>query len=447
VSTSSPSIASNLPGARLTKLAPRPSSLHELGIPVELLTALVGRHLVAAEALGISELSRRLAVAGPILDGLLALMRKQGLIELRAKASIESELRFGLTERGRAEALDSMARNGYVGPVPVPLEKYTEIVRRQSVHKCRITRGAMHVAFDDVVVSGEKLDQLGPALNSGRAIFLYGEAGTGKTYMARRLSQALWGHVLVPHALCVNDTIIPLFDPLSHRRVESADEGSSLLLEEGHDPRFALCHRPLVICGGELTSEMLEVQFDAAARLHKAPLQMKANNGLLLIDDLGRQRISCDKLLNRWIVPMEEQQDYLNSGYGQHFVVPFDTVLVFSTNLEPRDIADEAFLRRIGYKISFGPVSPDEYRRIWKDVCAQRGVDFDAELPSWVMRELHGKNGVPLLPCHPRDLLGMAIDLGAYESGTRVVDERSLRWAWHNYFLRERAGEPEAKDR
>jgi DNA-binding MarR family transcriptional regulator len=447
MSTPAPSTAPNVMGARLSKLAPRPSSLHELGISVEILTALASRHLVAAEVLSMSELSRRLAVAGPILDGLLALMRKQGLIELRAKPSMESELRFGLTERGRAEALDSLARNGYVGPVPVPLEKYADVARRQSVHKCRISRGSMHIAFADVVISGDKLDQLGPALNSGRAIFLYGEAGTGKTYMARRLSDALWGSVLVPHAICVNDTIIPIFDPLSHRKADSTDEGSSLLLEEGHDPRFVLCRRPLVISGGELTPEMLEVQFDATARLHKAPLQLKANNGLLLIDDLGRQRISCDKLLNRWIVPMEEQQDYLSSGYGQHFAVPFDTVLVFSTNLEPRDIADEAFLRRIGYKISFGPIPRDEYERIWQGVCAQRAIEFDAELVSWVIRELHEKNDVPLLPCHPRDLLGMALDLGSYESGGRRVDERSLHWAWHNYFLRERADEQKAKDR
>jgi hypothetical protein len=206
------------------------------------------------------------------------------------------------------------------------------------------------------------------------------------------------------------------------------------MLDQGFDPRYVPCERPIVITGGELSADMLELQFDAATRAYSAPVQLKANNGFLLIDDLGRQRIEPTALFNRWIVPMDSQQDSLVTKRGHHFVVPFDLVLVFSTNLRPEDIADQAFLRRLGYKIELRPIEPDEYRQIWQRVCAERGTGYDGGMVDYVIEQLHRRRHVPLLPCHPRDLLGMALDRVTYLGRSRV-DTDALRWAWDCYFL------------
>jgi hypothetical protein len=233
----------------------------------------------------------------------------------------------------------------------------------------------------------------------------------------------------------VNETVVQVYDPLVHLELELRDGPSPLLLEHGYDPRYVCCTRPVVVSGGELTAEMLETHFDPVTREYDAPLQLKANNGLLLIDDLGRQKINVETLFNRWIVPMEEARDFLTAGPGQHFTVPFDLVLVFSTNLDPHEIADDAFLRRIGYKIQFKPVSIEDYKTIWQQNCAERGVTLWPQVIDYVIHDLHRKNGVPLLPCHPRDLLSMALDRIAYSGAEADVDEELLHWAWNNYFV------------
>lgn len=435
VSPIKPELEQHPEALRIAKLAPRPTKIPHTGLSINFLADLTGKHLASSGVLALSQLIERLALAGPIVEQILQWMRKEGRVEVRARAGMEGELRFGLTERGHSEALDAKMRDGYLGPAPVPLEDYISVVRKQTVHARRITQEAMREAFRDIVISQVMLDQLGPALNSGRAIFIYGPAGTGKTFIARRLADVLGGIVLVPHAIAVNETVIQVFDPLSHLSMELAHAPSPLMLEHGYDPRYALCERPIVVSGGELTAEMLEVHCDATTREYNAPLQLKANNGLLLIDDLGRQRIQPETLFNRWIVPMEEKRDYLTAGPGQHFVVPFDLVLVFSTNLDPNELADEAFLRRIGYKIAFKPVSGEQYRQIWSDVCAERNVYCDPGIVDYVIHELHAKRGVPLMPCHPRDLLGMALDRLTYSDAQGELSEETLRWAWDNYFV------------
>jgi hypothetical protein len=415
--------------------APRPTALAQTGLSGAFLGDLLSKHLASAGVLSFSQLTDRMAIAGPILEGVLQWLRREGRVEVRARLGTDQDLRFGLTERGRADALDALMRSGYVGPAPVPLSQYAEIVRRQSVHAGRITRAAMHAAFRDVVIEPTLLDQLGTALNSGRAVFLYGSAGTGKTFVAKRLSDVLHGLVLVPHAVAVNETVVRVFDPQSHLEIEPLERPSNVLLDRGHDPRFVLCERPVIVSGGELTAEMLELRHDPATHEFTAPLQMKANNGLLLIDDLGRQRIDPQTLFNRWIVPMEDRCDYLTGPRGQHFRVPFDLVLVFSTNLDPAELADEAFLRRIGSKIRFEPVAPEQYRKIWDDVCEERCLTCEPGVLDFVMQDLYGKRGMPLLPCHPRDLLSMALDFMSYRGDSSALTAETLQWAWNNYFV------------
>ncbi len=425
---------------RLAVLSPRPTTLAQIGLSLTFLADLLGKHLASAGVLTTSQLIDRLALAGPIIDQILQYMRAEGRVEVRSRLGLDAELRYGLTEKGRLEAADAMNRGGYVGPTPVPLADYVALVRKQSVHQQKVTRQAVHDAFTGIVIADELLDRLGPALNSHRAIFLYGHAGTGKTFTAKRLASVRSGLVLVPHAIAVHETVVEVFDPLCHEQLAFTNPPSPTMLDQGFDPRYVACERPIVLTGGELSADMLELQCDSTTRSYSAPIQLKANNGFLLIDDLGRQRVEPTVLFNRWIVPMDSRQDSLMTNRGHHFEVPFDLVLVFSTNLRPEDIADQAFLRRLGYKIELTPIQPVEYKQIWQRACAERGFGFDPHLVDFVINELHRKRQVPLLPCHPRDLLSMALDRVAYLGGGDL-DAESLRWAWDNYFLHKDANE------
>jgi hypothetical protein len=418
---------------RAASLAPRPRTVAETGLTINLLGDLVAKELYNAGVSTTQSLSQRTALSGPILEELLNFLRKEGCVEVRAQIPGENGLRYGLTERGLTSAQAALSRSGYVGPAPVPLPDYTRVVRNQSVRDRRITRHRMHATFADVVLNPGTLDRLGPAMNSGKAIFVYGEPGTGKSYITQRLTRLLEDEALVPHAIAVGDTIIQVFDPAVHIPLEAPAPG--VLLDDGFDPRFVLCRRPMLLTGGELTPEMLEVQYEPATRQFRAPLQLKASNGMLLLDDLGRQRVPPQAILNRWIVPMEEGRDYLSLPGGQHFAIQFDLLLVFSTNLNPAELADDAFLRRIGYKIRFEALTPDEYHEIWKQVCAHRNVGYDPIVCQRTIDRLHQPSRIPLLPCHPRDLIGMALDRAAYLGVGEDLCFESLQWAWNSYFL------------
>ena len=420
---------------RLAKLAPRPLRVAETGLTLSFLEELLAKHLYDGGVLELRELVARTTLAGTIVEQLLTQLRADAYIEVRGRGRSGSGLRYALTDRGRAFALDALGESGYLGPAPVPLEQYGSLVRAQSVHQHGVTRSRMHDAFREVVIREDLLDELGPALHSGRAIFLYGPAGTGKTFIGQRLAWLLGDPVLIPYAMAIDDTVVQLFDPALHRPVGGRIPAPELSLEEGFDPRFVLCERPAVVTGGELTLEMLEIRYDPVTRLHQAPLQLKATNGLYLVDDLGRQRVATRDLLNRWIVPMESRQDYLSLASGKRFPVPFDVVLIFSTNLNPRDLADEAFLRRLGHKVRFSPLQAEEYEAIWRQVCAERGIAFDFEIFRHALEDLHGKSGIPLLACHPRDLLGLALDHAKYRDLSDRVTTDLLDVAWRNYFV------------
>jgi hypothetical protein len=229
--------------------------------------------------------------------------------------------------------------------------------------------------------------------------------------------------------------VVSVFDPIIHKAIVQ-ERKPSLTIEDETDERYVLCERPAVVVGGELSEDMLEIQFDPNTREFRAPLQMKANNGLFIIDDMGRQKVEPQTVFNRWIVPLEEKRDYLSLGSGRHFSVPFDLVLVFSTNMKPQDLADEAFLRRIGYKIRFPYLVPDQYAQIWRQECDKAGVPFDSEILDYAIKGLHDMQSVPLLPCHPRDLIGLCTDRATYTGQPRHINREILDWAWENYFAR-----------
>jgi len=419
---------------QLKAIAPRIGSVEETGLSRSLLEELIAKHLHNSGALELRVLMEKLALSGMVLEPLLSFMREEGRVEVRRRAG-DSVPHYALTEKGHAIAVRELSKNSYCGPAPVSLTDYNRVVKAQSLHSSTLRREEMGAAFADLLIRQQQLDLIGPALHSGRAIFFYGAPGTGKSAVGRRMVRLFKDEVLVPHALAIQDTVIPFYDPIIHQRVEHPGNEMRTSLDEGFDERYQLCRRPEVVTGGELTLEMLEVQFDASRLLHRLPVQILANNGLFMIDDLGRQRVSPRDLLNRWIVPMEEATDYLFIG-GQHFAVAFDVALLFATNLNPLDLADDAFLRRIGYKIRFDPLDATEYRRLWERECTLRSIDYRAEVIDFLERRLHDATGVPLLPCLPRDLLELILDRTRYIGKRPELSEESIRWAWDAYFVR-----------
>ncbi len=424
--------------ARLATLVPRPGSLEAMGLSADLLGDLASKFLLRQGSLSIGALAERLAVPGAILMEVLGLLRKEARIEVRPGVSTDTELFYNLTDRGRDAALQAMHRDGYVGPAPIRLEDYARVVKAQAARERHVNRATMLAALSDVVLPDVLRDRLGAALNSGRALFLYGPAGTGKTFIANRLQRATPSAVLIPHALLVNGAILRVFDPALHEVVEPSDVVSPLMLNAGYDRRYVCCQRPVIHVGGELESSMLDVELRASTHELLAPLQMKANNGMLIIDDLGRQRSTTEQILNRWIVPMEERIDHYSIGGGAYFSIPFDVVLVFSTNLDPEVLTDDALRRRLGYKIAFGPITPEAYREIWKQTCTALRLPYERELVDFVIETLHREHRVELLPVHPRDLLRMVVDRLQYEERDIQIDRDLLTWAWDSNFFKSR---------
>jgi len=422
-------------GDPMQKLAPRPCSLKDTGLSRNFLAELIAKHLYSAGVLTLRQLADRIALAGPVLEDLIIFLRGEAYIEVRS-AIDDGGLRYALTDRGRALALDALYKSGYVGRAPVPLVEYTRIVKAQTMHQRVISQQRMESVFASMVLNPGLLEQLGPAMHSGRPIFVYGPAGSGKTYVASRLANLFDDSILIPHAIAVGDTVIQFFDPVYHKRVTETAGPEQMMLDHGHDPRYLHCYRPMVMTGGELTLDMLELTYDAGTKQYHAPLQLKANNGVCMIDDLGRQRVQPVDLLNRWIVPMEERRDFLALGSGEHFPIPFEVVLIFSTNLDPLDLADEAFLRRLGYKIRFDYLGTQEFTAIWRQVCEASGLAYDEQLVDDLIDNHYRTEQRPMLPCHPRDLIGLAQDLARYHGRGNVISATELDAAWRSYFVK-----------
>jgi magnesium chelatase subunit ChlI-like protein len=420
---------------RLAGIAPRPVSLEATGLSPELLADLTLKHLLRAGSLTSVALGERLGLVGPVIEPIVQFLRQEGRLQLQVRASVDNEVRLTLTERGRQSALDALRVCGYAGPAPVPIEAYSRVVLGQTIPRRSLARAKVNHAFQDIIMAEDLCDRLGVAIASGRAIFIYGPAGSGKTYIASRLIAALPGEVLIPHSVVVNGKIIRVFDAAVHEPIDLLGGNQRLLLAQGYDARFALCERPMIIVGGELTEDMLDVQFNSSTVEFSAPLQMKSNGGVLVIDDLGRQRFLPQRLFDRWIVPLEQKVDHLNAGVDARFVTPCDAVIVFSTNLEPTELADDAVLRRLGYKIELRPLSVDLYFRVWSSVCDEMHVDFEQNLLNYVLTKMYPGSKRPLLACHPRDLICMALDKASYDERGGRLEIDDLRWAWANYFL------------
>ncbi len=423
-------------------LPPAPRDLGETGLPHAFLVDLALKLLAQRGSLSLQALAWQIHLPRSLLVSVMEFVRNDRLVEISRGGMPDLDAHFQLTDKGRERAATAIRRCSYAGPAPVPLEIYQAIVTTQAVSNERFEASEVRRALSDVVLDPELVDQVGAAMNSGRAMLLYGPPGSGKTYIAELLSRLARGTIAVPYALFVSGEVVQVYDPTFHQALEQeAPEG---LLDRAHDRRWQVCRRPMIVSGGELTLSMLDLQFDEQTRFYQAPPHVKANGGIYVVDDLGRQLVSPRDLMNRWIVPLDRRQDYLTLHNGFKFSVPFEMTVVFSTNLQPAQLADEAFLRRFGYKIMVGPVDPDSYRALFERVCDEYGVRFDAQGLDWLLRDRHHRTGRPLLACYPRDLIGRVRDLAVYQRVPAEMSVQALARAWSVYFINEQSGTPTA---
>src|SRR5690348_5691124 len=381
-----------------------PDRVEDLGIPRSLVNDLVLRYLWLHGSGTLSALNETLKLSFPVLETIFHQFRQQQLLEV--KGMVGNDYSFSLATAGRNLAASRNEVCQYVGPTPVSIQQYHKIVKQQAA-QVRLSRESLRRAFDDLVLPDGLLDQLGPSLIGHQSLFLYGGTGNGKTSIAERILRIYQDTVVVPYAVEVDGHIISMYDPVVHRAVASTDDQL--------DARWVVCERPCITVGGELDASMLELRLDDSTRVFISPCQMKANNGILIIDDFGRQVLSPRELLNRWIVPLDRRVDYLTLASGMKFQVPFELMVVFSTNLNPRDLADEAFLRRIQTKVLVENVSDEVFDQIFQRVIQNAQCPAEAGCAEYLRQRCFEAGAKFLRACYPMDIYKLVKAISEYE--------------------------------
>lgn len=406
---------------------PYPNSIEETGLKEGFLEELILKDIYLVNfALG-REIATRTFLPFKLVEGILESLKKQMLVEVRAAGGI-ADYEYTPTDKGRDRARAFFDHNTYVGACPVPWSVYVDSLRYQTIRRESVTPRDLEVAFSDIMVNRKTINTVGPAINSGRGMFLFGEAGNGKTSIAERIVRSFRGHIFIPYAVEVDGQIIRIFDSHNHQTVSASN------YPRDYDHRWVRIHRPCVVVGGELTIDMLELQYDYSAKLYEAPLQLKSNCGLLLIDDFGRQRIDHKSLLNRWIVPLEKRVDYLTLHTGKKLEIPFEQLIVFSTNLNPSDLVDEAFLRRIPYKINITTPTEEEFKWIFLQYCQRAGVPYNEEAVNYLIETQYRSGRRMMRCCHPRDIIDQVTNLCKFLQSEPRLTREYLDHACSVYF-------------
>ncbi len=424
------------------EVPPVPETLADTGLSEDALVELILKTLYVQGAKTGHALAEAIRIPFPIVDDLLLSLQQRQLLEVTGTHGHgRSAYNYNLLTAGRAMARDAMEASRYVGPAPVPLDRFRYWIREQSVRRVRVAREDIRKGFSDLVLSDQTLEQLGPAINSARSLFIHGHPGNGKTAIAERISKLIGGAVFLPHSVDIDGETMIVYDPVYHVRADEREAGSP----EGnnsfvrsvptYDQRFVRVNRPTVFVGGELMMDQLDLQYDRYSKFYQAPFQVKATGGVLIVDDFGRQRMRPAELLNRWIVPLEKEIDYLSLHTGVKFSVPFDTLLIFATNLKPHDLVDEAFLRRIHYKLRIASPTRKQYEQIFKDVCTERGIPYTPYAVAHVYESYYDKLDIWPRGCHPRDIIHHVEAVWSYEGSPPSMSAEYLDRACQAYFL------------
>ncbi len=415
-------------GTRKPFVPPVPKTVEETGLTSSIIEQLIVKSVYfQAEMIG-HDIANLLGLQFSILAPFIETLRRRRVLEVKGSLGFgDVSAVFALSDAGRTRARECLDENSYVGPAPVPLEQYKAGVRAQRFETGWLTKETVAAAYAHMVMSDEALKSIGPALNSGKSCLLYGHPGNGKTYTAEALANISTAPVYLPHAIECNGLIIKIYDPVQHRRAEP----------DGHvyDMRWMPCRMPFLVTGGELTLDALDLAYNPVSKIYNAPIQLKANNGIYLIDDFGRQKATPAEVLNRWIVPMERRVDYLTFHTGGKVEVPFEVFLIFSTNLNPSDLGDEAFLRRIEYKVLVRSPSVAEFSEIFRHACRSRGLRCSEAVLTRFIEKHYTATGRPFRRCHPRDVLSHVYDLIVFEDLPLELTEEILDRAFASCFV------------
>jgi len=429
----------NIETAQITA-PPVPKSLEATGLGLVLMRDVLLKTMFRMNLSKISDLSKTICLPIPQTIELLDLVRSERLVEAIATTSgnPQSEASFQLTDAGRARALDALSQSEYYGAMPVPMEMYEIQIKRQSIRDIQITRRQLKIAMGDLVLPPNLIDELGPAVSSGRSILLYGPPGNGKSSISNGIRAAMGDRIYVPRTVVHAGQIISVYDPIVHTVAETSEDNPSLLRQTGNrfDNRYVYCERPTVITGGELTLDMLDLKFNPVSRTYQAPLQFKATGGVFIIDDLGRQEEPPQAIVNRWIVPLEMNYDILALQSGEKFIVPFDTLVIFSTNFHPNDIFDQAALRRIFNKIKIDGPDQADFLKIFAMVAKKRKIPLDEDTIIYLIQKKYPGIGNIYANYQPVFLIDQMIAICDFEGKERHMTPALAERAWKNMFVR-----------
>ena len=424
-----------------TIVAPKaPKRLEEMQLPVVMMRDILLKTMFRKSLEMVSDLSAAMCIPIPVVQELVDMCRDQRLMEATGtlNANNGNEMGYQLTDAGKSRALDALAQSEYFGPMPVPLPVYSEQVKRQSIRNIQVTRAQLISAMGHLILPDSLLGHLGPAVSAGRSVLMYGPPGNGKSSISNGIRDALGDSVYVPHAIEYSGQVITVFDPIVHNAREAEEQDATALRRVvPHDQRYVKCERPTVITGGELSLDMLDLVYNPTARTYQAPLQLKSTGGIFIVDDLGRQAEPPQKLVNRWIVPLEESKDILALQSGEKFEVPFDTLVIFSTNFHPNEIFDTAALRRIFFKIKIDGPDQENYLKIFAMVAKKRGMPLDEAALVHLLKVKYPTIDNVYANYQPIFLIDQMIAICEFEGIPNQMSPELIDRAWANMFVKD----------